>query len=128
MRPPLAIARRVRIPSLVGVFVMHSMDCDPVDRPALERKRSADCDAILQPFRNRVASVGKQAVITHCDSNVLCQNPYRDKHNDGRPTEAEQSSYCTQMKTHQGNCKNPIDSASNGLRVKTRGLKDCVSG
>ena len=49
MRPPLAVARRVRIASLVGVLVMHAMYSDPVDRAALQCHGAKDRHDILKP-------------------------------------------------------------------------------
>ena len=42
VRPPSALARRVRIAFLVAQLVMYAVRGNPEDRPALERQRGAN--------------------------------------------------------------------------------------
>ena len=50
VRPPGALARRVRIAFPVGLLMMDAMGRDPEDRPALERQRAAEGQEILDPL------------------------------------------------------------------------------
>jgi hypothetical protein len=99
---------------------MHAMDSDPVDRSSLESKRAAGGDQILQPLRSRVSTVSQQAVVAHGYPDILCQNPHNEKDNQCRPSKVKQSSDRAKMEAHDGNCKNPIDSKTHRLGMKTR--------
>ena len=57
MGPPLTVTRRVRVSPLIGISVVHAMNADPVDGPALEGKRTASSNAVLQPLRSSVSAV-----------------------------------------------------------------------
>ena len=68
VRPPRALARRVRIAFLIRVLVMDAMGRDPEDRPAFERERGAPGQQVLNPLVGLVTAVGQQPVIGHPDA------------------------------------------------------------
>src|SRR5258708_10352171 len=81
VRPPSAIAWRVRVARLIRVLMVHSMHGHPVDRTALERHRATDRHGILKPLGRGKTSVGKLAVITDSNAHVLPEDPHHSKHN-----------------------------------------------
>src|SRR5271156_128635 len=68
MRPPLAIARGVRITFLVGVLVMFTMNGHPQQRAALDRRHAANRKKVFKPLGCREGAMGEQPVITDAES------------------------------------------------------------
>src|SRR4029077_21176176 len=65
MRPPPAVAGRMRIARLVGILMMEAMGRDPKEGTALQCKGAADGQNSFHPPRGFVAAMGEQAVIPH---------------------------------------------------------------
>ena len=68
MRPPLAIARRVRIAFLVRELVMLAMRGYPQQRPAFQSRHAADRQKVLKPLGSREGAMGEQPVKTDAES------------------------------------------------------------
>src|SRR5271165_3388182 len=68
MRPPLAIARRVRITFLVRELVVFAMDGHPEKWTAFHSRRAADRKKVLKPLRCHERAMGEQSVITNAES------------------------------------------------------------
>ncbi len=85
VRPPGAVARGVRVAGLVGVLVVHAVDGDPVERPALQRHGAAAGHEVLQPLGGRVAAMGELPVVAHADADILADQPYGEKDHDRGP-------------------------------------------
>ncbi len=58
----------VRIRLLVGVLMMHPMDCNPASWRALQRANTKQREAVLEPFRALETAVGEQPVVTNVDT------------------------------------------------------------
>ena len=82
MRPPFAVAGRVRIAWFVGVLVMHAMHSNPVDRAALQRRGATDRHRVLEPFRGGEATMSELAMIADGNAHVLAEEPHHKKHED----------------------------------------------
>ena len=94
VRPPFAIARRVRVAGLVRVLMVHAMHGHPVDGTALKRHRAANRHGVLQPLGRGKTSMGELAMITDGNAHVLAEEPHHGKHDDRRPIEwCEQRRY-----------------------------------
>ena len=74
MRPPLAIARRVRITFLVRELVMLTMGGHPQQRPPFHSRHAANRKKVLKPLGCRVGAMGEQPVITHAEPQAA-RNP-----------------------------------------------------
>jgi hypothetical protein len=59
LRPPSALAGRMRVALLVAQLMMDAMGGHPEDRPSFQSQRGADGHPILQPFGDFVAAMGK---------------------------------------------------------------------
>ena len=59
VRPPTAVARRMRIAGAICVRMMYAMRYDPLNRTAFERERAADRQKIFNCFRNFITAMGK---------------------------------------------------------------------
>ncbi len=68
MRPPPAVARRVRVTGLVGIVVMEAMRRDPKERTALQGESAADGEEVFEPPRRFVTAMGEEPVIAHTDA------------------------------------------------------------
>ena len=68
VRPPRALARRVRIALVIRVLMVDAMRRHPEDRTALERQRAAPGQDVFDPLARLVAAMGQQAVIRHADA------------------------------------------------------------
>src|ERR1700685_777165 len=68
MRPPLAIARRVRIAFLVRELVMLTMYGHPEQRAPLQCRYAAKRKKILEPLGCRKGAMDEQPVITDAES------------------------------------------------------------
>src|SRR5271156_1659302 len=68
MRPPLAIARRVRITFLIRELVMLTMDSHPEKRAAFHGRHAANRKKVLKPLGCREGAVGEQSMITNAKS------------------------------------------------------------
>ena len=77
MSPEEADQRAVRIGPLVGVLMMHPVDCNPASRRALQRANPQNCEPVLEPFRAAETAMGEQPVVADVDShgteNVIAQ-------------------------------------------------------
>ena len=82
MRPPFAVAGRVRIAWLVGVLMMHAMHSDPVDRAALQSHSATDRHDILKPFRCGESAMSELAMIADGNAPVLAKDPHHEKYED----------------------------------------------
>jgi hypothetical protein len=67
MRPPLAIARGVRITFLVRVLVMFTMDGHPQEWAPFHGRHAANRKKVFKPLGCRVRSMGEQPVITYAE-------------------------------------------------------------
>src|SRR5437588_9046683 len=92
--PPFPIARRVRIPRLVGELMMDSVRRDPGDRTAFESQRAADGQKVLDPFRRLERTMCQQPVVSHSDAEAQ-RNPVESKRRkEGMPAKEEKSNGC----------------------------------
>ena len=66
---------------LIAVGVMNAMGRDPVDGSALEGKRGANDQEILNRLGNSVTPVREQAVIGHTDAETLSYPGKNGGHN-----------------------------------------------
>ena len=66
--PPFSIDRRMRIAIFIGKLMMDAVRGNPENWAALKRKRGANRQEILNPFRSLVAAVREQAMISHADA------------------------------------------------------------
>jgi len=68
MRPPLAIAWRVRIAFLVRELVMLTMRGHRQKRPPFQSRRAANGEKVLKPLGRRVGAMGEESVITYAET------------------------------------------------------------
>src|ERR1700731_1981532 len=68
IRPPLAIARRVRITFLVCELVMLTVRGHPQQRAPFQRRHAANREKVLKPLGCRVGAMSEQPVITYAES------------------------------------------------------------
>ena len=66
--PEEADQRAVRIRPLVGVLMMHPMDCNPASWRALQRANTQEREPVLEPFRASETAVGEQPVVSDIDT------------------------------------------------------------
>src|SRR5580658_4044361 len=68
MSPPLTVARRMRIPFLVRVLMMLTMDGHPQQRASFQSRRAANGEKVLKPLGCCVGAMSEQPVIAHAES------------------------------------------------------------
>ena len=117
MRPPLAIARRVRIAFLVRELVMLTMRGHPQERAPLQRRRAANRKKVLKPLRGRVGAMGEQSVITYAKSQAPRHPVKEERDEQCIPREEEGCRECPNVKQRQNRRDQPVDLILAGLVV-----------
>ena len=87
------------IARLVGELMVNPMGGDPNHWSTFQAQRSAYRQNIFQPLRNLVASVRKQAMITHADPGI--DGDDMKHHRDGQRGPAEKEQRCDGSKVEQ---------------------------
>src|ERR1700693_500662 len=109
MRPPLAIARRMRIALLVGMLVVDAMRGHPENRAALKRQRRANREEVFDPEGSFVASVREQAMVADANTEARRNPPEQCSDRECFPGEKEQRHYGANVEGHHERGCNPID-------------------
>ena len=110
VRPPLAVARGMRVALLIRELMVNAVGSNPEDRPAFKRKRSASGKEIFHPLGSLISAMGQQAMVAHSDSEAAGNPPEKRSKNQILPTEEEQSGDSSDVEhRHKERC-DPIDS------------------
>ena len=78
----VTLARRMGIAFAVRLLMMDAVRCDPEDRPAFERERSARREDVFDPLMSLVAAVREQAMVPHADPEHARNQPEGDGRDD----------------------------------------------
>src|SRR5579871_422952 len=109
--PEEAGLRAMRVARLIGVLMVHAVDCDPVHGAALPATRAQDGQRMLQPARAGEATVRQQAMIANVDAEG--SEEIKSANRPGKPRPAEQPRYTgqqgEQMKTDDACEDLPVD-------------------
>src|ERR1700757_105832 len=98
IRPPLAIARRVRITVLVRELVMLTMRGHPYQRTSFHSRHAANRQKVLKPLGCRVGAMRQQAVITHAESEPAHHPVQEDRGEEPTPSEEEERCHGADVK------------------------------
>jgi hypothetical protein len=82
--------RRVRIAFFVGVLVMHTVYGYPKNRATFQSQCAANRQNVLHPLGRFVASMGKESMVAHPDSDTTGNPPQDHGNQEGFPVEEEQ--------------------------------------
>ncbi len=88
VRPPAALARRVRVAFLIAELVMDAMRRHPEYGATFKRHRGEDAHHVFDPLGSLVAAMRQQPVIAHADAHIDGQH-IKDRH-DRKPLPAEE--------------------------------------
>jgi len=108
VRPPTAIARRMRIAFVIGVRVMYAMRGDPVDRTAFERQRATQREEIFERTRRLEPPVRQQSVIANADAQPARYPEQKEHHQETRPTPVKKRYHSAGVKDDHGDGSGPI--------------------
>src|SRR5260370_28160940 len=117
MRPPLAIARRVRVTFLVRELVMLTMDGHPQQRAAFQSRHAADGEEVLKPLGCRVGALGEQPVITDAEADAPGDPVQKDRYEQPPPGEEEECGHSAAVTQRQHRRNRPVQSILVGLIV-----------
>jgi hypothetical protein len=109
VRPPFAVARRMRIARLVGMAMMDAVRPDPEDRSAFERHRGEDGEQVFHPFRCLVGPMGEQAVVAHPDAEAACDPPQNQRQDETLPAEGKERGDGADVERHEEEVSDPVD-------------------
>ena len=109
MRPPAAIARRMRVAIAIRVRMMDSMRCDPLYRTTLYCQRAADYQEVFDGFGNFISSMRQQPVEAHADAEASCDPIEYRRDYDRLPAPEKQRRHGANVKNHHENIVAPID-------------------
>jgi hypothetical protein len=108
VRPPFAVAGRMRVAVEIRVLMVNPVRGHPEDRPAFHGQCSADGKEVLEPLRNDVGAMGVQAMVTHADAPAN-GDPVEDSGDDQRaPLEEKRGGKRTEMENAEEGGGNPI--------------------
>src|SRR6185369_13932305 len=91
VRPPTAIAWRVRVADTICVRMVYAVRHYPLNWPTLERERAAGHKKIFNRFRNFITAMGQQPVKSHADAETSA-NPVKHYRRDHRGPAPEKES------------------------------------
>jgi hypothetical protein len=129
MRPPLAIARRVRITFPVRELVMLTMRGHPEERAPFHGRHAANRKKVLKPLGCRVGAMGEQPVITYPEPQAPRHPVQKDRDEQRMPSEEEKRRDCADVKQHQHRNDLPVQPILGGLMVPHAiSLQDVCSG
>src|ERR1700691_780920 len=92
MSPPLAVARRMRIPFLVRVLMVLTMDGDPQQRASFQSRHAANGKKVLKPLGRREGAMGEQPVIANAQAQAPGGPVEEERDEQPRPTEEQERS------------------------------------
>src|SRR5271167_1011202 len=108
MRPPLAIARRVRITVLVRELVMLTMRAHPQERAAFQSRDAANCKKVLKPLGCDEGAMGEQAVKTNAEPQASGNPVQKNRDEQPFPTEEEKRRHSANVKHSQDRHDSPV--------------------
>src|SRR6185437_181453 len=103
MRPPLAIARRMRIAVVIGLLMMDAMRSDPGNGAAFEREATANRQKVFEQTRRFVGPMSVQAMIAQTDAEAGGHPIEEDGGCQILPTENEEGRDGSDMEQRHGN-------------------------
>ena len=109
VRPPGAIAGRVRVARFVAFGVMDAVGGHPKYGSAFEGQRATEAQEILSHFGNLVTAMGVQAVIAHADATADGQPIEEGGDHDGAPFKEERSRDGAGVEDDQSDGGRPVD-------------------
>ena len=112
MRPPFAVAGRVRIAFFVGELVMDAVCGHPGDGTAFESQRAANGEEILDALGDFVAAMRQQAMIAHADAEAQGNPVERQGHEKGGPAKEEERGHGAGVEHDESYRRDPVDSIS----------------
>lgn len=96
------------IAQFIGMGVVHTMRRGPLYRPAFERRSATENEKVLDNFRNLVATMRLESMITHPNSEASA-DPVKDHgSNHRRPTPEKEGRKGTGVKDHQESHRGPV--------------------
>src|ERR1039457_4596429 len=98
MRPPFAIARRVRITFLVRELVMLAMIGHPEQRAPFQSRHSANRKKMLKPLGCREGAMDEQPVITDAESQAHRHPVQKERDEQRMPGEEEERRHSANRK------------------------------
>src|SRR5271154_3157360 len=108
MRPPLAIARRVRITVLVRELVMLTMRAHPQERAAFQSRDAANSKKVLKPLGRGEGAMGEQPVKTNAEPQAPGHPIQKKRDKQAFPTEEEKRRYSANVKHRQDRHDRPV--------------------
>ena len=90
VRPPGALARRMRITVLIRMLMVDAMSGHPEDGAAFECERAAPCQHVFDPFVRLVATVGEEPVVAHPDAQHSGHDVENQRGEHGAPIDEQQ--------------------------------------
>src|ERR1700674_1292439 len=109
MRPPLAIARRVRITFLVRELVMFTMRGHPQERATFQGRGAANREKVLKPLRCGEGAMGEEPVIAYAESQAARHPVKKDRDEKHMPGEEEGCRQCAKVKQRQNRRDRPAE-------------------
>ena len=108
MRPPLAVARGMRITVFVRELVMHAMIGNPEDGAAFERHSTADCQEVFYRLGHLVRTMRQEPVISHSNAKAEGHPVQQDRRDHGRPAKEEQGRDSPGMENAESDYGGPV--------------------
>ena len=109
VRPPAAIARRMRVAGLVSVRMMDAMRRNPLNRATLDRQHAAGYEEIFDQFRHFVTTMSDQPVKAHADTKTAGHPVKNDCADHRRPAPEKESCDRGRMGDNEESPSAPVD-------------------
>ncbi len=120
VRPPFAVARRMRIARLVRVSMVEAMNRNPEDGTALERHCAENSEQVFQPLRGLVRSMGQQAVVSHPNAEAASDPPQEQRQDETFPAEEEEGCNSANMKHQEDKPREPVGFFETGGEISAQ--------
>ena len=117
VRPPLAVARRVRIAIVIGKLMMLAMVGDPLQRAAFHRGHSANGEQIFHPLWRGERAVREQAMEADAEAEAGGDPVESGGDEKSLPTEKEKCGDRADVKGQQDGRDGPVEAVGAGAGV-----------